>query len=196
MPSRRCALAAASLAVLSMAAIGTPVSARDRLAAGDWFGQFITHDEEVYKTKYKIRYDKDTDELSITMINLSLSPSKFRDELADIRLEGERLSFRIMRKFETKDCRLESDNNGYRGRCTSDAGEADEYSTICMYPESSTAEAVCEELGSGDGDLQVGGGEFEQQGTDKKDKKDKKGKKIEIETREVKTTDRGKKNKD
>lgn len=185
---RRLGALAASLAVLAMAGSVTAVVAGDRLAAGDWFGEFVTHEEEVYQTKYKVRYDEDTDELSITMINLSLSPSKLRDKLDDIEIGDDRISFKIRRKFETKDCRLKSDKNGYRGRCTSDAGEADEFSTISMYPKSAAAKSVSEKVKAKDGDAPVGGGKARD--------KNRKDKKIEVETREVKAGGRGKKDRD
>lgn len=164
-----------------MAGSGIPVLAQDRLQAGEWFGEFITHEEEVFKTKYKVRYDEATDKIRITMINLSLSRSKLKDKLTDIKIEDDRLSFKIERKFETKDCRLKADDSGYKGRCTSDAGAADEFSTISMYPMSA-AEA------DGDGNAESGKSEVDKNG---KPGKNKKQKNADVDVREVKASSSG-----
>lgn len=187
--SRLHALASISLAALLGAGLGTPVYAQQKLAAGDWFGEFITHEEDLFKIKYKVRYDQTKDELSITMINLDLPRSKFKDELTDIRIEDGWISFKIERKFETKDCRLKTDNNGYRGSCTSDAGNADEFSTISMYPKSADGSASGGKLDSENSEAQT------RNGKSGKPDKNNKPKKAEVDVEEVKASSSGDKNK-
>lgn len=112
------------------------VSAGEKLPTGKWSGEFVTHDEVLYSMEYRVSYEGDSNRIGIKMINLKLGASKFTDILSEIEVDDKRLSFKIKRKFETKDCKLELDNGVYRGRCTSDAGKEGEFSTITMVPPS------------------------------------------------------------
>lgn len=117
------------------------VSADEKLPPGKWSGEFVTHDEILYNMEYRVSYEGDSNRIGIKMINLKLGASKFTDILSEIEIDDKGIRFKIKRKFETKECKLELDNGVYRGRCTSDAGKEGEFSTITMVPPS-TAEEV------------------------------------------------------
>jgi hypothetical protein len=142
------------------------VSANEKFPPGKWSGEFVTHDEELYSMEYRVSYKGDSDRISIKMINLKLGASKFTDILSEIEIDDKRIRFKIKRKFETKECKLEFDNGVYRGRCTSDAGKEGEFSTITMVPPSAAEDA-------GNGDKK----EDNAPGNKDKNKKDKKTKK-------------------
>lgn len=141
------------------------VSADEKLSPGKWSGEFVTYDEVLYNMEYRVSYKGDSDRISIKMINLKLGASKFTDRLSEIEIDDKRLRFKIKRKFETKDCKLELDNGVYRGRCTSDAGKEGEFSTITMVPPS-----AAEDVENGDKKEDKAAGKKDK---DKKDKKDK-----------------------
>lgn len=115
----------------------TPAFAEQRLDAGDWKGSFFSHDGTRYKIAYKVGYSEDDEieAIKIRMIYLDLEPrSKFTFALSDIEIGSDHLKFKIVKEFETKQCKLKYKNSQYSGTCTSNVGEADEFSKITMIP--------------------------------------------------------------
>jgi hypothetical protein len=133
------------LSVVMLALFCLPTLAGDRtLKAGTWKGTFLTHDGTLYKIKYIVRYDEESDDtpLKIKMINLDLEPaSEFTYQLSDIDIdiEEKQLQFKIPKEFETKMCTLKQKDNAWSGTCLSNAGDAEETGEITMMlPESGT----------------------------------------------------------
>jgi hypothetical protein len=113
------------------------VGATEKLREGTWKGTFLTHDGTLYRIKYLVSYDDESQHapLEIKMINLDLEPmSEFTYALSDIEIKNKQLLFKIPKEFETKLCTLKKKNGTYSGTCISTAGTADEVSEITMVP--------------------------------------------------------------
>ena len=112
-------------------------AAEENLKAGIWKGAYFTHDGSRYKIEYIVSCGDDKkSSLKIKMINRELEPeSEFTYELSDIVINENTLTFKIPKKFETKECTLEkNENGGYEGECRSIAGSNEEISGITMLP--------------------------------------------------------------
>lgn len=112
-------------------------AAEENLKAGTWEGAYFTHDGSRYKIEYIVSYGDDKkSSLKIKMINRDLEPeSEFTYEFSDIVINENTLIFTIPKKFETKECTLEkNENGGYEGECRSIGGSNEEVSEITMLP--------------------------------------------------------------
>ena len=110
-------------------------TAEEKLKAGTWEGTYFTHDGSRYKIEYIVSSGDDMkSSLKIKMINRDLEPeSKFTYELSDIVINENTLTFKIPKKFETKECTLQKNEIGdYEGECRSIAGSNEEVSEITM----------------------------------------------------------------